>query len=188
MERDDALRIFDQVIAAGYGCDIRATNVTEASGAQYTVAVNIAGWNDQSKLRTLQQAAGHLARPAGTLLAQHVGMSDIARVRVVPATAWWAGSRPTREGWGGFLRTAVAADPCPSPGRPPPRWPSGGGSRHHGVNATDGPEWQGARTPAQSCTPPAVFRFQAGQSSCESRLPALARPRLTMYPTVNSTM
>lgn len=57
MERDDALRILDQVIAAGYACEIRATNVREPSGAHYEVGVPAGGHSRINTLRVLQEIA-----------------------------------------------------------------------------------------------------------------------------------
>jgi hypothetical protein len=57
VQRDDALRVFDQIIAAGYGCEIRATNVQEESGAQYQVGIPIGGYSPGDNLRIFQDVA-----------------------------------------------------------------------------------------------------------------------------------
>lgn len=77
MERDDALRVMDQVIAAGYGCDLRATNVTEDGGAHYTVGVNIAGWNPPGKMTVL------------TSIAESNGCDAVAVVDSAPQVHAW---------------------------------------------------------------------------------------------------
>lgn len=57
MDREDALRVFDQVIAAGYACELRATNVREESGGHYEVGVPVGGYSPKSTLGLLGEIA-----------------------------------------------------------------------------------------------------------------------------------